>query len=344
VIGVDMLTPSSGVAVVSGSTTCGEFCETRGSAMQAVLASTTDGGATWRVEGAPVMGHLPDPPTTAQMAFTSARRGDVLINGAVYVTDDGGTHWARLPGVDGAVSLIAVGPSLWITGCAFVGCANYLTQIQVGSASGGVTRTLTVGSPARTSPNRAVASGPDRGSGSTRQGTLVVTADAGASWSTPRAVPCPGNVPFGGYAALDASHWWILCQVSSPRLSNATVDLFETTDAGVTWRLLDSASDAGVTWQTPASASERTSTQVGDLGYTPIDSIMVGDGGSILWVTDMGGVRSSVDGGHTWVYGAADGMADALGATLSSAGTRAAWIALKGSGLWRTTDGVHWTR
>ena len=72
-IGADMLTPTSGIGVVSPSAACLPMCVTRGPALQAALASSTDGGATWRVEGVAIMGHLKSTPMTAQMAFTSLR-------------------------------------------------------------------------------------------------------------------------------------------------------------------------------------------------------------------------------------------------------------------------------
>ena len=252
----------------------------------------------------------------------------MLIDGVVYATTDSGTHWSHVPGQVGrAQSLSVVGSSLWITSATCPPCTQSIEEIQVGSTSGGVTRSDPGELLVRTGQMSATAVGGHVAGEPTNGNPLLVTTDGGGTWAR-RASPCPG-LPLQSMAAVDATHWWLLCELGSGR-NQGTVQLFQTTNAGGTWQMRD-------------SASEQSGTIVGDLGDTIVASISAGDGGTVLWVTSITGVRSSLDGGRTWLPGP-DLMGDAPRSTVSSAGTRAAWIVVEGSGLWRTTDGINWTR
>ena len=153
---------------------------------------------------------------------------------------------------------------------------------------------------------------------------MAITTDSGASWRTVR-LPC-SELPDLQLAAASPSHWWLICEMDGG-MNQGIVQLYQTTDAGAAWKLLSSANGNRAT--------------VGTLGDGINHSLTVSADDSRLWVTGIWGVRSSADGGRTWLY-QANGMGDASFATVIPSGGTSAAVPIPGTGLWRTTDGLHW--
>lgn len=285
---------------------------------------TDDGGRTW---GVPLDVALRVPRASfheedatggavRSLKMVDERRG-YAFNPDLYVTDDGGETWQRVPQPSKVTSVSVVGESVWVTerGCPRdVDCDVVLRAGTVG----GDLRELDV-------PETDAALAIVR-RGSATDGYLLTwdgpeepraafhaTADGGTTW-TPRPHPCPD----AGAAALSA--WqgrslWAVCTTPAGRQA------FQSADGGTTWRL------AGL----PPGDGEVT-----DLVATSAQE-------AYLTLQDPGRLLVTRDGGRTWRP--ATGIGRAYGyANLDVVSETRAWAMGDEGQLWRTTDGERWER
>jgi hypothetical protein len=327
---VDLIAGDEGVGVVSGATTC-PSCTVGAAGAPAALAVTTDGGATWRVQGDPL-------PTgwswgqPVQVGFESSTVGDVMVDGKAYATSDGRT-WKRLPSGDGGVtSLTLAGGTIWLVTryvpfCGGRGCpTGELWTADVGKPA---TSPATVIPSSDLMARTGVATGVlDVGTQQDIElghGQLEATSDSGVTWRKVDS-PCTASSP-NELAAADAQRWWLLCQAGSG-MNQGTIEMHSSLDAGRTWTGLASASPTGH--------------GIGGLSDEIIHSFAVSWDGQVVWATTIAGLEVSTDGGATWAS-APGASGDFSSATISTAGPRSAWLVAPGQGLWRSNDGVHWT-
>lgn len=337
-IGADMITTRSGVGVVSAQVTCGDTCDPRIANWPVELATTADGGATWRAEGAHLLtGPLDYGPASA--AFDSTARGDVLIGGTVWVTSDGGSHWSRLQAPGAVTAISRSGGSVWAVSArceagvvSTTTCPTVLLTVTTGVATPAAQRPIPAetsglqgrqaGLRARPAPTTGVfvegADGPVH--------ALLMTTDSGRTWHQ-LSNPCGDLIP-SQVAAPSTGGWWLLCELGSG-MNQGTVQLFR-------------SSDAGGSWSRVASADPTHAHAPGALGDGIVATMAASGNGGIVWLVDLDGIQVSTDGGAHWhtANAALDGGGNE--ATVSTSGATSAWLVAIGSGLWRTTDGLTW--
>jgi hypothetical protein len=326
---VDMISPEVGVAVASGTTAC-PTCLVPPSGAPAALATTTDGGATWRMQGNRLPTGLSEY-GPVQLAFSSVTTGDVRINGSVYVTTDGGERWAPLAVGSGVQSLTASGGIVWVLTYPATDCGSQCPPDELWTADLGST-TIRAHRPSPATDLMAQ-TGPDSGvlgilgtADSQTPTGLQTTSDQGRTWHVV-ATPCRGGATPGPLAAFGPSHWWLVCQLGSG-MNQGTIALYETTDGGGTWSLR-------------ASASPITQDASGGIGDGVIGALGASADGAVVWATTISGIEETSDGGRTWSDVGLEVDAKSLG-TFVTWGSHDAALLVPGHGLWRTTDGVHW--
>jgi photosystem II stability/assembly factor-like uncharacterized protein len=313
---------TSGLGVWSRSTHCGPR-----------LASTRDGGETWKVVGgalpAPVSG-LSETPT---MVFPTARVGWVDGGGVLLMTRDGGTSWSvvRLGGWVATIS--GYGSSVWafVATCnsAASTCRYRLEATTLGSESWREVGLLpaSMGNHgivvARLTAWRAVVDNGQQG-----PTPAFVTTDGGKHWS---AVNTCGSIQFspGALVATSPRHVLVLC-LGGAAAGSALKALFRSNDGGKTWEAV--AIDRGLNLPL---AQNPIPTDEGDVLEVP--SV------NRLWMATENYLSGSLDGGKTWfpVRGL-DFDGGGTFASFSFVSSRNGWLLVPYSGLWRTTDGKSW--
>ncbi|HZV25961.1 MAG TPA: hypothetical protein VFG00_06695 [Acidothermaceae bacterium] len=153
---------------------------------------------------------------------------------------------------------------------------------------------------------------------------LVTTVDAGRTWSRH-----PDPCAFGGGALVgtDARQWWLLCE-QDYGMGHAIVDVYETTDAGVTWIQKASTNLHGQS--------------TGGLGAGVSQGVAISPDGRRLWLIGIDGLQTSTDGGQTWTNIPNVDLGGAF-ARLDTVSPERAWISAADQGLWVTADGSRWT-
>jgi len=337
---------------------------------QTVLAATDDAGRTWRV----VSGRLPTS-LPAQIEFVGTTHGYLWGGpptpaGAVPVwrTTNGGRTWSRAAIGPVVSDVSAIGPDVWavVGDCALTTTTSPPCPVTVDvSLDGGATWAPSAGSPAvvedpelsvgdqdlelaRMSQAHAyvLAFGP-LPAGGRPLGRLVYTADAGRTW-VGRADPCPAAFGAGqqlaGSGTLDL---WLVCGAEANAGSQAK-ELYRSEDGGRTWSLA-SAADApvlsdGVSATAGAGLPLRGYVSPYALGH---DALAVLTPTQAWLFPDRSGVFATTDGGGSWSE-----VASLVGAGFVGDGSgnvvfvdaRHGWVCEAGTGLWRTTDGLHWQR
>jgi hypothetical protein len=216
---VQFTDPEHGWAIGNGA------CQ-HGSGPCAVVVRTQDGGAHWTAVATPAgltpvddagRHHLDGGscsdngtiygPCVDRVAFADARHGYLWSLHAVYLTDDAGRSWAKLP-LRGAAQLVAAGSQVFamvpIADCSS-GCAGKLETAAVGSTSWRPV-TLPSGAPGLFNSDLAQREGvayflASSGTGSGAQ-HLYRSANAGASWTLMSTNPCHASASFAGGSGL----------------------------------------------------------------------------------------------------------------------------------------------
>jgi photosystem II stability/assembly factor-like uncharacterized protein len=285
------------------------------------LFRSVDGGATWVAQPNPAGGaaslnvgsFLTNDPVTPGRCYLAFGEGVLQM----FVSDDGGGHWAPLgvppvPGYLSALTAFAIDPLSPATFYAYVSGRLYVSTNQ-GSSWTPAGAGLPVGSPlgrllvAPTVPTTLYL----------YVGALYRSTDAGATWTQaglgrtdviPRALD-PGD-PLTLYATQEYA-------------GIAAGPLFKTTDGGASWTPLDR--------HAPGTSDQGT---IVDLAVDPSD-------GSRLWAATANGVLTSADGGGSWTITTA-GQAAVGGGRVQSfvlVPPPSSTVYAIGSTLWRSIDG-----
>jgi photosystem II stability/assembly factor-like uncharacterized protein len=204
-----------------------------------VLASTDDGGRSWRVVGAP---HVPGSAYTgrgfrlSQVLFTDARVG-YLYGRQLYVTTNGGRHWRRAD-VSGEVTAVQV-----VGGSAFALASDctqadecstgHLEQAADGSASfhdvPGIPEFDVRRASFATSRDAVVLVTPPTSSAS----AFRVWVEHDGAWQS-HAAPCAGEPVTASAAAIDGNRLAMACGIGAGA-GNQTKTVYESSDRGATW-------------------------------------------------------------------------------------------------------------
>ncbi len=340
---IDFLSPSVGIGVTLSTVICAQHRSRLGGIQTSPepypgrLAVTRNAGTTWTVEGS----QLPKVVRTSlgrasSVAFTTITSGWVAGNGMLAGTSDGGRQWTLSQlgspvaglGVSGNETLALTSPRaggtsgswrLWHTsgtGTSWqpgsvlpIPAVDAFTAFALGPAPGWAAVAVT----------HAITSG--------RLSTLVVTSDAGSTWTT-RESPCASN-PWFGMAAI------------AIRAPGAMVSVCEGSGAaGSTPKGIYVSQNAGATWF-PRALLPALGTR-DPTGLPPQDfaSLGVSPTGE-LWIATTNELSGSRDGGYSW--SAVPGVnLGGNAAVFSFTGPLDGWMLAPGAGLWRTTNERTW--
>ena len=312
---------TSGLGVWSRSTRCGPR-----------LASTRDGGETWKVVGGALPAPVSDFSEAPTMVFPTARVGWVDGAGVLVTTRDGGTSWSvvRLGGWVATIS--GYGSSVW----AFVAPCNLAPstcryRLEATTLGGKPWREVGL-LPAsmgnygivvtRLSTRQALVANGQMGAP-----PADLTTDGGTRWSSVTACTPSGFVAVA-FATTGPNDAWALC-LGGGGMGSSLKSLARSVDGGRTWRLVavDRSLMPGAPLPLPAEAGNGLA----------VASV------SRLWMATVNYLFGSLDGGKTWfpVRGI-DFDGGGTFASFSFVGSRDGWLLAPGSGLWRTTDGKSW--
>lgn len=318
----------------------GHACDAQGNCRPG-LAHTNDGGASWIELPAPPQQQMPageDPwPGTAVIRFTTSTDG-WLFNPFLAKTLDGGRTWqmVNLPTSDPVTNVFAFSGSIWVlTSCdAATPCMARLWESSSttgsfqlassqppnsGNLNGAYSEAITAGS-------RVILFSPFAAPPS-----FALTAD-GKIWAQ-IASPCPGP-----HQQLGSSPGGVLLAVCWAAVGGgwAPKEAWISSDEGAHWSLRSRSADFGNSSSLVGTITEH--------GY-PNDIAMPTS--LDAWMS-MGrdDLYETHDGGITWIASAVPGQ---FGGDAGGAGQvifvdgQHGW-ALSTGGLYRTTDGRHWSR
>jgi hypothetical protein len=321
----------------------GHACDAQGNCRPGI-AHTDDGGATWTELPAPPQRATPAGydswPGSATIRFTSSTDG-WLFNPFLAQTLDGGRTWriVSLPTDDAVTDLVTFGGSTWaITNCeSGTPCIARLWQSRSvsapfqlagsqppnpGTVMGAYSNAVVAG-PRMVlfSPFAQVAQ------------SFAVTRD-GSSWQQLPS-PCPGPDPS---QQLGSSPLGVLMDVCWSGLGGgwAPKEAWSSSDGGAHWALRSRSAQFGTNVSPVGTITDR--------GYpsgiampTALDA----------WISmSREDLYETHDGGITWIASAVPGQfgGDAAGAEqVVFVDAQHGW-ALSTGGLYRTTDGRHWSR
>jgi len=289
-----------------------------------LLASSDDGGNTWRVVDPSLPTGFP-----AQLEFPDRSHG-YLWGGAptssgsvpLWVSSDGGRSWSQAPIGPVVSDVSAIESGVWaVVGTCPVspaGSAPSCPVVVEVSTNGGSRWSPTASTPpveensslsisdqdielARISAQRAyvLAFGPD-GQGGPASGRIAFTSDGGRSWAS-RPDPCPPSFSFGQQlAASSTADLWLTCASQGSAGAQAKA-LYRSDDGGRAW-LLAAAANA------PVLSSNVTLDGAGGFpvgGYvTPYslghENLAVVSSADAWLYPDRSAVFETTDGGRTW--------------------------------------------
>ncbi len=229
-----------------------------------IILKTTDGGATWKF--------LPDTPLDYSLYGVAFPKGDTSLGiavgywGTVLRTTNGGTKWLPI----GAPTIKSLNRVAFLDPTTLIAVGDYGTIIKSVDAglswsklSSGTTKHLF--SVSFPTPNIGWAAGDS--------GIVISTTDAGVTWTKH---PFSKKLMFYGISFSDTQHGYL---GSGGPFSQG---LFITTDGGVTWDNPDDTYYA----------------QIQDV-YSPSPNVVSFIGN----LCEPGGIKTSHDGGKTWVSG-----------------------------------------
>ena len=338
---------STGVGLTTSAIGCSHRLPTGGIAVGehpqvTQLATTSDGGRSWQLTGAPVPasvtggGLRPE-----QLVATSASDlWAVVGKGRLVATSDGGARWT-VQHLSGTVSQIEIaGGSVYALTCVAVRPHAFACHPQLWRAHTPGSGWSRVGLPQQTAADPesiqlAVLPGSlivgvigNRG----RKGSfeLLRSDDLGTRWKA-RPVSWHGQ-PCDGASLVSAPPVtaWLLCNTGAVGGSSGSDKiLLGTTDGGQTWRVVSSVTVAGRSRPGQLQRAEPVALAAG----SP----------NLLWLSGDNDLTVSSDGGRRWgqVRGVNPQRAPTTFDVLDASH---AWMLGFDSGLWRTTDGVRWHR
>jgi Protein of unknown function (DUF4232) len=268
-------------------------------------------------------------------------------DGELWGTSNAGVTWVRQPVPRPVFQLAMSGGTVWALACpttpnhatapALIGLRFCRPVLERASAQGGPWSQVAV--PALSDVLDAqltvvsrsmLVLGIDHPGGSS--GELLFTLDGGRRWSRERdptwdRYPCPGASMF---AAAAPRTRWILC-LGAAAAGSSTKGLLRTTDNGRTWTTVSQVTSL-LTPEPPNSTS---------ISRGEPDALTAGSS-TRLWLAYQNGMGESADAGARWAN--VPGInPQGVAANFDVLSGTHAWLAVAGEGLWRTTDGSHWT-
>jgi photosystem II stability/assembly factor-like uncharacterized protein len=333
---------------------------------RAVLAITTDGGATWKVQNStlpPGYGESNNYPGQIEFIGTHGYLwgGTQTDDGVepLWVTDDGGLTWDRAVIGPDVFDVSGIGANVWaIAGdCGQpspLTCALTLEtsddwgatwQTQDGAPFDNVSDASAVSDPvelARITLSRSyvlTSSLPDALGPNI---ALLFTANGGQTWQDV-AVPCPSAFDLGSeIAASGTDDLWFLCG-SQASGGSQSKELYRSSDGGANWALTASATGVG-------SSGPAVDTLPLD-GYVAPFSIghknLAVANPTTAWLKPSGAsMYKTTTGGHTWASIPdldAAGFAGSGQGNITFISATQGWLCAYGLGLWHTTNGVTWS-
>ncbi len=325
-----------------------------------LLASSTDGGSTWRVRN----NHLPAGVGLADASLTQMEfvGGSGYLWGAatgggapLWVTQDGGASWIQAPIGPHVMDVSAIDLDVWAISemsCTTTGPTSSCPVTLDESLDGGSTWTTVAQLPggvqfpgnqaapqielARITKTRAYVltyASLDGAFG----WQLEFTDDTGTTW-LPRPVPCSGpGQPDAEVAASSTTDLWLLCD--GPLAGGAQrKELSRSSDGGLSWH--PTASTPGGS----ASATGSLPTE-GDVAPPGHHNLAVASPTTAWLYALRTGLSETTDGGATWVAVAsleAAGFPSGGSGNVTFLSPTDGWICSYGVGLWHTIDGSTW--
>jgi photosystem II stability/assembly factor-like uncharacterized protein len=355
VVDLEMFSPESGVAISQVPPATSGRVDYRYD-----LVRTTNGGVTWTITGAIPATLTPSALTASlilmlTMAFATPSKGYVALTGSRHVefTDDGGRRWSVLEVPDPILeapepsSAVTIDDrSLWITttrcrnkndNTSF--CPTDLVVYPLGHRTPQAIHTvptigptLDAGFHSKTFSSILWSRQGNEGlfsvGSEVSQATLLQTLDAGKSWKV-ITDPCT-DTWIAGLVQRDATSWVLYCNLDGG-MHEGYNELWSTNDAGQEWAHVGQGSIEG------------PRPNIGSIGSGIADDLTVSGNGQVLWMLgSVGGIAVSADGGTDWQAIAL--QTGGYPGDIVTAGTTEAWLALPGTGLYRTLNGTTWAR
>jgi photosystem II stability/assembly factor-like uncharacterized protein len=332
-----------------------------------VLASTSDGGSTWRVV-APKFpaGFLQGAGFAGQMEFSSAQHGylwggnllSAKGDSPLWVTNNGGRTWQRAALGPLVYDVSAIGDNVWaMAGTCRADTLPSICAVTVDISTDGGTVWQAESEPAplqspatmapyelaRISLQHAYVLAPSAGPSPF---VLLFSADAGATWIT-RPVPCPTPFSLGAELAASSSEdLWLICggQATS---GDQLKELYRSDDGGQTWNLASSATGffGGAPDTTLSTAPLSASGYVAPFSIGHKTLAVVSPTQAWLFPS-RGNLLMTTDGGYEW-KAVPDlksvGLNDGGAGNVTFISDTQGWVCAYGIGLWHTDDGIHWS-
>lgn len=341
---VDFSSMSDGVGLSSGEFNC--FTKKKGArpveehSSPEQLAVTRDGGNTWTLTGVA----LPRPPAHVgrygQFVVAVSASTDWVVSsaGRPFLTTDGGHTWTPAPIPVPVVSLQARDGYLWALSCSHLRanrCRPVVSRRKLTASGVGGWATLPlpmlvagqVPGPvlALLPKGNAVLSATTPG---TRYSRLVVSSNAGARWQLHQDPDWSGRPCVVAYMTTSGPDIWLLCLGGAAAGSSAKALLFSG-DGATSWQVRSSVADLSK----PSSPSAIPRTEPSGLIATT--SLK-------LWMGLQFGIATSGDGGRSW-YDARSVSSQGVPVTFDAVSPSQVYALAPGAGLWRSTDGIHWS-
>lgn len=345
---VRFFTATSGVGITAGRFPC--FRRIRGGEQQEIgfqsepvrLASTSDGGRSWRIIGRTLpFRQVPGGATGAQeIAATSPADVWALVRGRLVATSDGGSDWRMQAIPDHVIQLATSGGAVWALACTHVASRTSPSACRPKLWRTGSPNSVwtPVGLPPTTAEGpyvRFAAAARDiiitlvqASSGAADE--VLVSRNAGGRWSR-RPAPTWDHQKCGIPAAVSATPprtFWLLCLGGAAAGSSAKA-LLRTTDEGRTWTTVSAVASL--------TGPERP-------GSLPLEepSALAAGSRSRLWLSLTNGLAESNDGGRRWASVPQAWDPSGWETVIDAGNANHAWVLAPGAGLWRTTDGLDW--
>jgi photosystem II stability/assembly factor-like uncharacterized protein len=337
--------PASGVGLTTNAIICDHRLRSGGIAVGyhrqvAQLASTSNGGRSWRLIGSrlPAVASLGGGPSPQQLVATSSSALWALVGtGRVVGSADAGARWTTQP-VPGTVSKLEVADgSVWALTCIRVRLHAFPCLPQLWRARQPGSHWSRVRLPRQIAQDAySVQLGVTRGSlivgviggsGLEPSFRLWRSTDQRGRWTVRvvswRGQPCQDGTTL---ATAPPSTAWLLCNTRGAR-DGSDKSLLQTTDGGRSWRMVSS-----VNLTDPSRA--------GQLQRAEPMALTAGSSNR-LWLSGDNDLTVSGDGGRRWDRVRNVNPQGAL-TTFDFLDATHGWLLGLTSGLWRTTDGVHW--
>jgi photosystem II stability/assembly factor-like uncharacterized protein len=330
---IHFLSPTVGVALTAAHVPCD--VPVRGGVevylqeQPVFLAVTRDGGSHWLTEGSPVSvtGY------GEQLVATSTSHAWAAVGaGRLMATTNSGATWTTETPRGRVLALALRRRTLWMLSClggSDISCVSVLVRKALPEGAWTISLPKLASS---TGPALAVRAGRDILVNVPRLGvsggTLAIFSDGGQrSTEVPDPTwmgqPC---MPAGLTAA--GNSWWLLC-LGGAAAGSSTKALFHTTDAGNRWTIASRVTSLTAPLEPGAITREEP-------------DALVAASPTRLWLAALNNLFVSNDGGARWSRVRCPNP-QGTPASFDVLSPTHAWLLAAGQGLWRTTDGRHWT-